>query len=230
MKTREPKFYIVGGFVRDKILGITSKDIDYSVEASSYADMRRAILDRGGEIFLETPEYFTIRARVPKMGACDFVLCRKDGEYGDGRRPDNVEMGTLYDDLARRDFTMNAIAMDEGGNYIDPFDGMKHMQERVIRSVGVAEDRFNEDALRMLRAIRFSVTKKMMISSEIMVQLDKPELVEKLKNVSLERIREEMLKAFKHDSIATLDLLEISTPIRNAVFNTGLWLKPTLEK
>src|SRR4051812_9903063 len=111
----DAKIYLVGGAVRDKIMNITPKDLDYSIECESFDAMRQYIIDRGGTIFLETPQYFTIRAKVPELGAADFVLCRRDGMYKDNRRPETVEVGTIFDDLARRDFTMNAIAIDEQG-------------------------------------------------------------------------------------------------------------------
>ena len=158
--TKKAKFYEVGGAVRDEILNLPTNDLDYAVEAESYEAMREAVLERGGEIFLESPEYLTIRAKVPGIGPADFVLCRKDGAYSDGRHPDRVEPGTLLDDLARRDFTMNAMAVDiENGKLYDPHDGRKDMEAETIRCVGVAEERFEEDALRILRAIRFAITK-----------------------------------------------------------------------
>src|SRR3990167_10022522 len=121
------KFFLTGGFLRDRLLNIPSKDLDYAVEASSYQEMKQAIIERDGEIFLETEKYLTIRARIPKFGAADFVLCRKDGTYiKDRRRPDFVEIGTLFDDLSRRDATINALAEDENGNIIDFFNGLQH--------------------------------------------------------------------------------------------------------
>ena len=107
--------YQVGGSLRDECLGRPCKDFDFSVEAPSYEAMREHLVQDGYTIFLEKPEYLTIRARFPKghpqeRVCADFVLCRKDGFYSDGRRPDTVEPGTIYDDLARRDFTMNAMA------------------------------------------------------------------------------------------------------------------------
>jgi len=222
--------YLVGGFVRDKILGVKSKDMDYSVEASSYEAMRQAIVERGGDIFLEKPEYLTIRARVPGLGAADFVLCRKDGAYIDGRRPEDVEPGTLMDDLARRDFTMNAIAMTEDGEYIDPFFGRKHMLEGMIQCVGSARERFDEDYLRMLRAIRFAITKKMALSPEIMVCLIDHTMASKIGEVAIERVREEMLKCFHADTPQTLQILEDLRHVKHAVFGGELRLKPTLEK
>jgi tRNA nucleotidyltransferase (CCA-adding enzyme) len=225
------KFYIVGGYVRDKLMGVKSKDIDYSVECESFDAMREEILARGGEIFLETPEYFTIRARVPRLGAADFVLCRKDGEYGDHRRPDKVEMGTIHDDLARRDFTMNAIAIDEEpGEYLDPFGGEKDIERGEIRCVGKVEDRFNEDALRILRAIRFKFTKKMRLTFEIRKALRDWQLVKLIEHVSIERVREEMLKIMRTDTIQVLRFLEEFPLIRDATFGRGLWLMPTLKE
>jgi tRNA nucleotidyltransferase (CCA-adding enzyme) len=225
----EIKFYQVGGCVRDEILGIKSKDIDYAVEAPSYAEMKAAIEGRGGQIFLETPQYFTIRAKVPQLGAADFVLCRKDGEYVDGRRPETVEVGTLYDDLARRDFTMNAIAKGEDGSYIDPYEGQLHIKQRCIVAVGNPYERFSEDYLRMLRAIRFAVTKKFGISKAVRCAIF--DLHNHVAEVSVERIREELGKAFEADTLRTLNYLR-EFDLDGLLFsgNLGLRLKPTLEK
>jgi len=225
----EAKFYLVGGAVRDEIMGLKSKDLDYAVEAESFDAMREAILQRGGTIFLETPQYFTIRALVPKMGACDFVLCRKDGEYVDGRRPETVVMGSLYDDLARRDFTMNAIAKGEDGAYIDPFGGMKDIKRAVLCCVGNPYDRFNDDYLRILRAIRFSVVKNMRIDIDVHNAI--LSLRTKVAEVSVERIREELLKAFMFNTIETLHILD-QYGLEKILFTKklGLRLKPTLEE
>lgn len=120
----------VGGAVRDRLRGQESKDIDYAVQAPSYDAMVQWVLAQGGTIFMDGKgrpvgaDHFTARGKLPGGQAVDFVLCRKDGAYSDGRHPDTVEVGTLYDDLARRDFTVNAIAYDEQtGEYIDPSMG-----------------------------------------------------------------------------------------------------------
>jgi tRNA nucleotidyltransferase (CCA-adding enzyme) len=225
------KFYKVGGWVRDQFLGVKSKDLDYSVEAPSYEAMREEIVRRGGVIFLEKPEYVTIRAKVGKEAA-DFVLCRKDGYYSDGRRPDAVMPGTLMDDLARRDFTMNAMAISEGGVLHDPFNGRRDMQAGVIRCVGVDYDRFSEDSLRMLRAIRFAITKDMILDADIDMCLRKPALLAKLEAVSEERKREELVRCFKHSTVRTLDMLNEYHDLMMACFGKGgnLWLKPTSEQ
>lgn len=224
------KFYQVGGCVRDELMGVKSKDIDYSVEAPSYEAMRNAILDRGGRIFVENPEFFTVRAKVPQMGACDFVLCRRDGEYTDGRRPDEVLAGSLMDDLARRDFTMNAIAKDEGGTIIDPFNGQRDIEGKTIRCVGLAEQRFTEDALRLLRAIRFSITKSMAMHVSIQDCLRNPKIVKRLASVSVERVSDELTKALACSTLGTLTLLERFPLIRNECFSGRLKLLPTLKQ
>lgn len=227
-----PKFYQVGGSVRDNFLSLPSKDIDWAVEAPGYAEMRQAILERGGEIFLERPEFFTIRARVPLMGgACDFVLCRKEANYTDGRHPSTVTPGTIYDDLARRDFTINAMAFDEAGMLLDPHNGSADLEDRFIRCVGNTKDRFTEDGLRMVRALRFSITKDLILSSTIGDCLRDPEFfTPRLLGVSTERIREELTRCFASDTVRTLYVLEDFIELRDYIFSLAhLWLKPTME-
>lgn len=226
------KFYLVGGAVRDKFLGLDSKDKDYAVEADSYFDMVNEIGNRGGEIFLEKPSFATVRAKMPVLGCADFVLCRKDGYYSDGRRPDSVAPGTLIDDLSRRDFTVNAMAMDEDGNLIDPFNGKDDLLiKQILACVGNAEERFKEDSLRMLRAIRFFTTKRLGLSSEICMCLNNPKMVNLLENVSVERIREELYRCFIHDTENTILTLNCFPLIRDFVFKkTSLWLEPTLKE
>jgi tRNA nucleotidyltransferase (CCA-adding enzyme) len=227
------KFYLVGGLVRDKLLGLKPKDNDYVVEAKSYEEMRSAIVEKGGEIFLESPAHFTIRALVPDMGVADFVLPRVDGFYSDGRRPDSVMVGTLMDDLARRDFTVNAIAYDEQTDqYIDPHSGRTDLDAKLLRCVDDPFDRFEEDALRMLRAIRFAITKGFEIHESVEKALDNAYLANRLmENVSGERKREELHRCFACNTLLTLDLLSHYDRVRDACFNGGskLWLMPTMR-
>jgi tRNA nucleotidyltransferase (CCA-adding enzyme) len=226
------KYYQVGGFVRDKLLGLQPKDLDYAVEAPSYQDMVAWIRDKQkGAIYLEKPEYLTVRAHLPGKPPADFVLCRKDGVYTDGRRPDSVEPGTIYDDLARRDFTVNAIAYDEESDeHFDPFNGIKDLKEKTLRCVGSAQERFAEDALRMLRAIRFAITKNFQIDFEISRSLTDQNLCRLLSdNVSEERKREELLKCFAASTLRTLSFLEWFPLIKEAVLK-NVWLMPTLKE
>lgn len=228
----EVKFYQVGGFVRDSLLGIKSKDIDFTVEAPSYEVMKQAVIERcGGDpncVKVEKPEFVTIRAVDPVLGGVDFVLARKEGTYSDGRRPDSVEMGTLYDDLSRRDFTVNAIARADDGSLIDPFGGADDLSIRVLRCVGDTEKRMTEDALRMLRAIRFSITKGFSMHYQLDDFLRLASSARLLAKVSIERVREELLKAFEFDTYLTLTMLENYPRIREAIFSRNLKLTPTV--
>lgn len=228
--TYDCKFYQVGGSVRDELLGVRSKDLDYTVVAESYDAMKKAILDRGGQIFLETPEFFTIRAKVPNLGACDYVLARKDGAYSNGRSPDSVSIGDLESDLRRRDFTFNAIAKDEDGNIIDLFNGKTDLLvNRVVRCVGSAEERFNEDKLRILRALRFSIKYHLSLDEEIHNYLTGDNIAEQIiQSVSIERVREELFKCFKLNTFETLSIL-MDYGLDEIFHLSKLWLKPTLE-
>jgi tRNA nucleotidyltransferase (CCA-adding enzyme) len=224
------EYFEVGGCVRDRFMGNHKpKDIDYTVVAPSYEAMKADIEKRADKIFLEKPEYQTIRAKVAGVDA-DFVLARKDGAYSDGRRPDSVEPGTIFDDLARRDFTMNAIAQSVTGDIIDPFNGRDDIATRLIRTVGNPYDRFSEDALRMLRAVRFAVTKSFYLHVGVHACLHDWTLLEKLESVSAERIREELNKCFAHSTQDTLDMLESYRDLRKVVFRTGISLEVSLRK
>lgn len=225
------QLYKVGGAVRDQFLGIESKDIDFAVEAPSFEVMREHIAAQG-KIFLEKPEFFTIRAKLDGIDA-DFVLCRKEYGYSDGRRPDSVAVGDIYDDLSRRDFTMNAVAVRVADNeIIDPYNGIADINQRIIRCVGRAEDRFSEDSLRMLRAVRFHITKNFDLDSEILLALENQRLLDKLINVSSERIREELNRCFKYNTLKTLMMFDQFPKLRSVVFSadTGLWLEATNRK
>lgn len=228
------KLFLVGGAVRDKLLGLPVKDFDFAVEAESFEAMREEFLNRGGVIYLEKPEYQTIRGQIDfqnKRVDADFVLCRKEGFYSDGRRPDSVTIGNLLDDLSRRDFTVNAMAEDEDGNLIDPFNGQKDLDLNVLRCVGNTKERFKEDSLRMLRALRFAISKGFVIGAEINKFLSNPDNAELLRNVSNERIREELAKCFRANTSSTLLFLSHFGAIGKFIFNeTGIWLKPSLEK
>lgn len=233
------RLFEVGGCVRDELLGKPSKDVDFAVEAPSFDIMERHIKGMGLRIFLSKPEFLTIRAGVPKghklrerCKDADFVLCRKDGPSFDGRRPEFVEAGTIIDDLARRDFTVNAIARCvETGDFVDPHGGQEDLDKRVLRFVGNPRERIREDGLRVLRALRFSVTKGLKMSHDTTAALTLELAADMLVGTSTERVREELDKMFAHDTLAALTLLEEFRPIRNACFGrAGLSLMATMKK
>lgn len=235
------EIFLVGGAVREIIRGFPEKvsDWDFAVEAESFAHMRDYLIESGFDIFLETEQYFTIRARAPKTKfsfagmdmtgtTFDFTLCRSEGAYSDGRRPDTVEVGTIKDDLARRDFTMNAIALDAAGGLIDPFNGAEDIKSGLIRCVGTTE-RLREDSLRMLRAIRFAVQLDFTLANDIVGFLYDPNNVPLLDNVSEERIRDEMTKMFKADTLETLYYLQSYHALTASIFGNRIWLLPTVK-
>lgn len=238
----EPNVYEVGGCVRDGFLKQPTKDIDFAVELPSYEAMVEYLTAKGFKIHIEHPEHFAVRCGIPKENPlyirardADFVLCRKDGFYSDGRRPDNVEIGSIYDDLARRDFTMNAIAVQVSGSargIIDPHNGRYDIVRRKICTVGSPYDRFYEDALRMLRAIRFAITKGFDLDITVYNALDDTSLIERLATViSDERKRSEMTRMLAFDTPATIMWLKKFRPsFVDAIFCGSLWLKGTLEK
>ena len=241
------RIFEVGGAVRNRMRGMASKDLDFSVEMrGSFVDaeqafdtMRNLLEMQGFRVFTENPEFFTLRAHFPVSHemhgktTADFVMCRKDGPSSDGRRPDFVLAGTLADDLARRDFTVNAIAVDAEGNVIDPHNGVRDLEANILHGVGDCTERFREDSLRSLRAIRFHVTKGFDLGADVLAALQDTELPNLLAAVSTERVRDELEKCFKFDTLATLDAICHTVPValRDAMFANGaLRLSATQKK
>ena len=241
------KFYEVGGKVRDELLGLTSKDVDYVAVPSGdlleqyteAEDMFNVLVDyltkEGFTLFLVTANCFTVRAMFPKehkyTGVADFVMARKEVGYIEGTRTPIIKPGSLYDDLERRDFTVNAIARDEDGSLIDFFNGQDHLNKGVLRTPLNPEVTFNDDPLRILRAIRFCITKHFFIESNIDDLIRTYDYEAKMGVVSDERIREELYKCFKFDTIQTLRTLNDYPSLRNYIFRDNkLWLKPTMEE
>jgi tRNA nucleotidyltransferase/poly(A) polymerase len=239
-----PRIYKVGGVVRDKLLGIESKDIDFtfvvddvkmSVE-DGFASMYKYLSDEGFTIFLSTPDCFTIRAKFPlnhpnEGMVADFVLARKEVGYVEGTRKPILELGTLEDDLRRRDFTLNALAEDEDGNIIDLFGGIEDLKRGYLRTPMPCIDTFNDDPLRILRAIRFCITKGFWIGDYMSDTIQYYDYETKMHVVSMQRIREELYKCFKHDTLKTLKTLHEYPALRDYIFKSGeLWLKPTFEQ
>jgi tRNA nucleotidyltransferase/poly(A) polymerase len=232
------EIFLVGGAVRDEImhevLGTPlpkKNDIDIAVEAESYEEMKQFVLESGGDIKVESPQFFTIRALSMWQGEkrpIDYTLCRKETDYTDGRHPDKVTLGTIEEDLARRDLTINAMAIrisDE--TLLDPFGGKEDIQQRLIRCCGDVETRCSEDYLRVLRILRFSITLGFKIHPDTETILYHPLYIENLFNtVSDERIREEFTKMFKHDTGRTLDALNEYPLIKRKMVKM-LWLRPT---
>lgn len=241
------KFYEVGGKVRDELMGLTSKDVDYVAvpndlllgQYSEAPDMFQVLSgylkDQGFQVFLETEDCYTIRAKFPKdhqyEGVADFVMARKEVGYEPGTRRPIVKPGTLYDDLERRDFTVNALARDHDGRIIDYFDGLKHIKEKKLHTPLPCDVTFDDDPLRIIRAFRFMVTKDFEPNLDVAWGMINYDYKTKMSVVSQERIREEMLRCFKFDTKKTLNRLYLFPELMDYVFDyTDLWLKPTFEQ
>lgn len=181
--------YMVGGCVRDSVLG--RKPHDYDICTSATPDeILKAFPDE--EIILTGLQHGTVTILINKE-PFEVTTYRIDGDYSDNRRPDNVTFTkNLVEDLRRRDFTINAMAYNPKTGLIDPFNGMEDIKYKKIRCVGSAEDRFNEDALRILRAIRFEAQLGFAGLPETMFEIERQ--YDRLKNISIERINSEFCK------------------------------------
>lgn len=151
--------YIVGGSVRDLILGIEPNDWDIATNGTP--DEIEGIFGKLDDYRIKTlgKKHGTItlfESDNSRTALSEITTFRIDGRYSDARHPDSVKFSSsLSEDLRRRDFTINALAMDKNGKIIDPLMGLKDIEERIIKAVGDPAARFNEDALRILRGIRF---------------------------------------------------------------------------
>lgn len=179
--------YAVGGCIRDSLLGRTPNDWDITTSAKpmEVKALFSHTIDTG-------IQHGTVTILLDREGF-EVTTYRIDGEYEDGRHPKEVSFtGSLEEDLKRRDFTINALAYNETAGLIDIFEGQKDLKDGIIRCVGNAEERFSEDALRMLRAIRFSAQLGYRIEKNTLTAIHK--LAGNLEKISAERIQTELLK------------------------------------
>lgn len=197
--------YAVGGCVRDTLLGREPEDWDITTSArpEQVKKLFRRTVDTG-------IQHGTVTVLEDHRGY-EVTTYRIDGEYEDGRHPKNVEFtASLTEDLKRRDFTINAMAYSKKTGIVDEFGGMQDLEKGIIRCVGEARERFTEDALRILRAIRFSAQLGFSIEEQTLeaVRQIAPNLV----HVSKERIQVELTKLLKSPHPERMSL----------VFDTGI--------
>lgn len=179
--------YIVGGCVRDAILG--REPDDWDITTSALPDCVKMIFRRTIDTGIK---HGTITVMMGKEGF-EVTTYRIDGEYADGRHPDNVEFtASLLEDLKRRDFTINAMAYNDEDGVVDEFGGIDDLNNGIIKCVGNPYDRFTEDALRMMRAVRFSAQLTFAIDGNTFDAIRK--LNENITKVSKERIQVELTK------------------------------------
>ena len=181
--------YIVGGFVRDYLLGIESNDVDVNTNAtpkdllSIFKDSISPQEDYGSVTVI----YNNIRFEITTF--------RKETGYLDNRRPEKIEyINDLYEDIVRRDFTINSLCMDKDGNIIDLLNVRDDIDKKIVKAIGNPIDRFREDSLRILRAVRFSVTLEFELDKELIKAIKECSYL--LKDLSYYRKKDELDKIF----------------------------------
>ncbi|NGP43734.1 CCA tRNA nucleotidyltransferase [Bacillaceae bacterium SIJ1] len=195
--------YFVGGCVRDRILALPIQDVDIATSARPEEVMQ--IFPKTVPTGLQHGTVLVIVDHTPY----EVTTFRAEGEYDDYRRPSEVTfIQTIEADLSRRDFTMNAMAMDQHFRLIDPFDGKGALREKVIRTVGEPVDRFREDPLRIIRALRFSAQLHFTLDDDTLqaVQASKAWIA----HLSIERIAVEWSKWLTFADHHALDILQRS--------------------
>lgn len=184
--------YLVGGCVRDLLLNRPPKDWDVTTNASP-----EAIQAVFPDSFYEN-DFGTVGVKTgsedPTLAIVEVTPYRTETGYSDKRRPDAVSFGdNLEEDLARRDFTINAIALDDSkGHIVDPYKGQKDIEARVLRTVGVPAERFEEDALRLMRAVRLVAELEFALDADTAAAIK--EKGPNLKHISRERVRDEFVR------------------------------------
>ncbi len=183
--------WIVGGCVRDLLRGAPAKDWDVATDARPEEVMRifRKVVPTG-------LQHGTVTVVIKGVGY-ELTTLRGEGAYQDGRRPEQVVfLDDIVEDLARRDFTFNAIALDPiEQTLIDPFQGREDLGQRILRAVGEPAERFAEDGLRILRAARFAATLECSIEPATLAAMAAPISLQTFAKVSIERVHDEWLKA-----------------------------------
>ena len=224
--------YIVGGYVRDLLLGIKSYDIDIATRAKPKEILEIIKCDNiklydYGNVSFEKDDY-----------TFEITTFRKDIKYKNNRKPEKiVYIDSFEEDLERRDFTINAICMDKEGNIIDLYNGRKDLKRRVICTIGDPDKKLSEDALRILRAIRFATIFRFKLDLNLKNAIIKHK--ELLRNLSYERKKEELNKIFcsknKKYGVKLLTTLGLLEPLElkdiNSVLYTndliGIWAMVT---
>ena len=183
--------YLVGGCVRDMILGREPKDWDIATSAKP-AQVQKLFPEHVYENDFGTVGVKT-ESEEPKLKVIEVTTYRIEGKYTDKRHPDDIKFAkTIEEDLSRRDFTVNAIAMGLDGEIIDPFEGRNDIKKKIIRTVGVADERFHEDALRLMRAVRFAV--ELDFDIELATRRSIEKYSRELEVIAKERVRDELVK------------------------------------
>ena len=205
--------YIVGGCVRDKLLGLHPHDYDITTSAKP-DEIKRVFKDF--KTILIGEEFGTVGVLIDET-LYEVTTFRIDGKYLNFRKPENVTFSkSLREDLKRRDFTINAMAMDSSGELYDPFGGKKDLDDKVLRAVGNPHERIKEDAIRILRAIRFAGRFDFYIEDELFDAISFERKL--LKKISPERIFDEFSKMITSERPSYYLLLMDETGVLDVIF------------
>lgn len=187
------KAYIVGGFVRDYVLGINSTDVDIATSATP-----KEIMDIFQTSVLPKEKYGSVTIYI-KNDRFEITTFRKEIKYINNRKPIEIEyINSLLDDLYRRDFVMNTLCMDKYGNILDPLGGKKDIENKIINTVGDSDYKFSQDSLRILRAIRFATVLNFRLSDEVKRAIINNKSL--LKTLSFSRKKQELDKIFSSNN------------------------------
>lgn len=209
--------FMVGGCVRDSILNLAPNDYDITTSATPQEIMNifkdYKIIDTG-------IKHGTVSI-ILNNNIYEITTYRIEGEYENNRRPKNVEFtSNIEEDLKRRDFTINAMAYNEQFGIVDKFNGLEDLQKRIIKTVGNPDERFEEDGLRMIRAIRFSSKLGFSIEENTLNSIYKNAYI--IKNISIERINDEFTKTLVSDNPQNIILLYKTKILENLGIHCNL--------
>ena len=208
MEEKKFQAFAVGGCVRDTIIGKIPNDWDITTNATP---------EQIQEVFLnnfKNNDFGTVTVitedKSPALKHLEITPFRSESSYSDNRHPDSVEWADkVEDDLSRRDFTINAMAIGNKGEIIDPYNGQKDIADKIIKTVGDSDTRFKEDALRLMRAIRFSAVLGFEIEGKTWKSIKNNHSL--IKNISYERIRDEFIKLINGEyAVKGIELLRES--------------------
>lgn len=213
--------YVVGGCVRDYFLGNPNSDTDITTSAKPQ-EVEKILSDKNIKVVETGLKHGTVTAVIDKV-PLEITTFRADGEYKDSRRPQNVEfVSDIKQDLKRRDFTVNAMAYNDEQGVVDLFGGRQDIENKIIRTVGDPDVRFNEDALRIMRALRFSSVLGFDIEQNTKKSIfDNMHL---LNNISAERIFAELSKL-----LCGKNVLSVLDEFRDVIGVIIPQLKPTFN-
>ena len=207
--------FIVGGCVRDSILGLKPNDYDITTNAKP-KDIKNIFKEY--KILENGIKHGTVGVIIEKE-VYEITTYRIESEYEDSRRPKSVEFTkNIVEDLKRRDFTINAMAYNDKVGLIDAFNGIDDLDDKIIRTVGHPDDRFTEDGLRIIRAVRFSCKLGFKIEEKTLNSIYKNANI--IKNISIERITEEFTKAILSENPNNIIILFDS----NILANLGIYI------